>query len=104
MNSGIFISLFFIFYLNFKINLLYLNIYLNKEYIIIKYKFKEQSDGITFIEKDDEIVAKYKLSYKWKEVNYSFKEDSVMIRLYDKYKKYLDVEVKFNVDEVQMIP
>lgn len=70
----------------------------------MNYKFKEQKDGIIFIEEDDKVIAKYKLNDRYREVNYAFKGDVIKIRLFDRYKKYIDAEVKLNVDEVQMIP
>lgn len=70
----------------------------------MNYKFKEQKDGIIFIEEDDKVIAKYKLNDRYREVNYAFKGDVIKIRLFDRYKKYVDAEVKLNVDEVQMIP
>ena len=69
----------------------------------MKYKFEEQKDGITLIKEDDNIIARYKLSYKWKEVNYSFKEDGLHIRLFDKYKKYKDVVIKLGINDLQEI-
>ena len=70
----------------------------------MNYKFKEQKDGTIFIEEDDKVIAKYKVNERYREVNYSFKDDKVKIRLFDRYKRYIDVEVKFNIDEIQIIP
>ena len=70
----------------------------------MKYKFEEQKDGIVFIKEDDNIIAKYKLNYRWKEVNCSVKTDGIHIRLFDKYKKYQDVVIKVGIDEIQEIP
>lgn len=69
----------------------------------MKYKFEEDK-GITIIKEDNNIIAKYKPNYKWKEVNYSFKEDGLHIRLFDKYKKYKDVVIKLGIDDIQEIP
>lgn len=67
-------------------------------------KFKEQKDGTVFVTENDNIIAKYKLNNRWIEVNSSIKNDGLHIRLYDKYKKYNDVIVKLNMDEIQYIP
>ena len=67
-------------------------------------KFKEQKDGIILVTENDNIIAKYKVNDRWREVNSSVKEDGLHIRLFDKYKKYNDVIVKLNIDEIQYIP
>lgn len=70
----------------------------------MKYKFKEQKDGIIYIENANNIVAKYKVNNNWREVNYSFSEDKINIRLFDRYKKYKDVTIQLGIEEIQNIP
>lgn len=71
---------------------------------IMKYQFKEQKDNIVFIKEDDNIVARYKLNDRWREVNYSLCDEGINIRLFDKYKKYQDAIVRLGIDEIQNIP
>lgn len=70
-----------------------------------KYKFKEQADGTIFIEdENDDIVAKYKLDKRWREVNYSFKENSINIRLFNSIsRKYKDATIELDREDLQII-
>ena len=69
----------------------------------MKYKFKEQKDGIILVTENDNIIAKYKVNDRWREVNSSVKEDGLHIRLFDKYKKYKDVTIQLGIEEIQNI-
>jgi len=72
--------------------------------LIMQYKFKYQKDGITFVYNNDKIIAKYKLDYRWKEVNYSYKDNYIQIRIFNGIKKYQDVLIELNKEEIQEIP
>ena len=70
----------------------------------MQYKFKYQKDGITYVYNNDKIVAKYKLDYRWKEVNYSYKDNYIQIRVFNGIKKYQDVLIELGKEEIQEIP
>lgn len=69
-----------------------------------EYKVKENKDGIIEIKEKNNIIAKYKINDRWREVNYYFKDNKMNIRLFDKYKKYLDVIVNLGEETIQYIP
>lgn len=69
----------------------------------MKYKFKEQDNIINILEGDD-VIAKYRIDKHWEQKNMSIKDDGIHIRLYNRMKKYVDVIVLTNNNEIQNIP